>query len=68
MRIPITMCHGNQPTPEDKPLTAEHFDRLMKIAAELQFQSINYDELAAWRAGVGRGRRGIGPSQRPGRR
>ena len=53
MRIPITMCHGIQPNPADKPLTAEHFDRLMKIAADLQFQSINYDDLAAWRTGAG---------------
>ncbi len=55
MRIPITMCHGIRPnvTGGDlrHPLTAEHFSRLMGIAAEMGFQSINYDDLASWRAG-----------------
>ena len=54
MRIPITMCHGIRPTGSataPHPLTAEHFDRLMKIAADMGFTSINYDDLAAWRAG-----------------
>ena len=54
MRIPITMCHGIRPagtatTPH--PLSAEHFDGLMKIAADMGFTSINYDDLAAWREG-----------------
>ena len=37
MRIPITMCHG---TREDrqKPLTAEHLDRLVAIAGEMGFK------------------------------
>ena len=56
MRIPITMCHGIRPTVTGgdlrRPLTAEHFGRLMGIAAEMGFKSINYDDLAAWMAGT----------------
>ena len=53
MRIPITMCHGVHPSPPGNPRRFEQpqFDRLMKIAAEKGFQSINYDDLLAWRAG-----------------
>ena len=50
MRIPITMCHGIRPIHE-KPLTAEHLDSLVRIASELGFNSINYDDLADWRDG-----------------
>ena len=50
MRIPITMCHGIREDHE-KPLTAEHLDLLVAIASEMGFQSISYDDLAAWRAG-----------------
>ena len=50
MRIPITMCHGIRPD-HAKPLTAEHFDRLVAVASELGFHSIDYDDLAAWRDG-----------------
>ena len=50
MRIPITMCHGIRPG-GDKPLSVEHFDNLVKVAADLEFTSIDYDDLAAWRAG-----------------
>jgi peptidoglycan/xylan/chitin deacetylase (PgdA/CDA1 family) len=54
MKIPITMCHGVERKPSEKcPLTKEHFARLMKIVHEMGFQSINYDQLAAWRAGTG---------------
>ena len=56
MRIPITMCHGIRPVAAgalSKPLTEERFGQLMGIAAEMGFQSINYDQLAAWRAGTG---------------
>ena len=54
MKIPITMCHGTERKPSEKyPLPKEHFDRLMKIVRELDFTSINYDQLAAWRAGAG---------------
>lgn len=49
-RIPITMCHGIT-NGGGKPLTVEHFDGLMEIAAELGFQSVNYNDLDAWRAG-----------------
>ena len=52
MKIPITMCHGIA-TNHKKPLGEEHFDRLMKIASDLGFESIDYDDLAAWREGTG---------------
>lgn len=54
MRIPITMCHGIRTTTSEalpNPLSAEHFDSLMKIAADMGFESINYDDLEAWREG-----------------
>ena len=47
MRIPITMCHGINPS-GDYPLTAEHLERLVKIAAELNFESIDYNHLDQW--------------------
>ena len=50
MRIPITMCHGIRDDKE-KPLTKEHLDRLVSIAAGMGFQSVSYDDLAAWREG-----------------
>ena len=52
MRIPITMCHGVEREARGRPpLTAAHFDTLMGIAHDLGFRSVNYDDLAAWRAG-----------------
>ena len=51
MRIPITMCHGISEG-GDRPLTVDHLDRLMAIAAELGFRSVSYDDLAAWRDGT----------------
>ena len=55
MRIPITMCHGIRPTPggaaTPHALPVEHFDRLMKIAADMGFESISYNDLATWRDG-----------------
>ena len=51
MKIPITMCHGIR-TEHEKPLSAEHLDRLMRIASELRFESSNYDDLAAWHQGT----------------
>ena len=48
------MCHGIRPTGSattPHPLPTEHFDRLMKIAADMGFTSIDYDDLAAWREG-----------------
>lgn len=48
------MCHGVQRKAEGNlPLTAEHFDRLIRIARELEFDSIHYDDLARWRDGTG---------------
>ena len=51
-RIPITMCHGVRPQ-GDTPLTAAHLDRLMGVASEMGFSSIDYDDLDAWRRGTG---------------
>ncbi|MCE5278957.1 MAG: polysaccharide deacetylase family protein [Planctomycetaceae bacterium] len=47
MRIPITMCHGCGGGP--RPLDAERFERYFAIARRLGFESISYDDLAAWR-------------------
>ena len=47
MRIPITMCHGIRDD-GDKPLPVAHLDALMRIAKELGFSSITYDDLDAW--------------------
>jgi len=44
------MCHGISRKGE-KPLTVERLEALMKIAADLGFHSISYDDLAAWRGG-----------------
>ncbi len=52
MKIPITMCHGISPS-GDYPLSTEHFAELVGIAGEMGFSSIDYDQLAAWRAGQG---------------
>jgi len=53
MKIPITMCHGIN-VKVQPPLAADHFDRLIRIASEMGFQSITYDELWDWREGSGR--------------
>lgn len=57
MRIPITMCHGTNPkggtAERPMPLDAGRFDRYFSIARELGFESISYDDLAAWRADEG---------------
>ena len=53
VRIPITMCHGINPN-GDYPLTAEHLEKLVKIAAEMNFSSINYDQLSQWFRGEGK--------------
>ena len=52
MRIPITMCHGIV-TEGERPLTVEHLDKLVRIASEMGFESIDYDDLANWRGGNG---------------
>ena len=46
------MCHGIV-TEGDNPLAVDHLDGLVGIASELGFQSVDYDDLAAWRAGSG---------------
>src|SRR4051794_15562764 len=52
MRVPISMCHVVERGARGRaPLTAAHFDGQMHIAHDLGFQSITYDDLAAWRAG-----------------
>ncbi len=49
MRIPITMSHGTDQIPGQRnPLTKALFAQLVAIAQELGFQSISYDDLAAW--------------------
>src|ERR1043166_9150417 len=55
-RIPITMCHGIDPGNPDPwlSLSKEHFEDLIRTASEMGFQSINYDDLAAWRQSDGR--------------
>jgi len=52
MRIPITMCHGVNPN-RDMPLDAARFAAYFRMAADMGFESISYDQLAAWRAGDG---------------
>jgi peptidoglycan/xylan/chitin deacetylase (PgdA/CDA1 family) len=42
------MCHGINPK-GDYPLTEDHFDALVKIARDMAFESINYNDLDAWR-------------------
>jgi len=53
-RIPITMSHGIDAENPDPwlSLSREHFEDLVRTAAEMGFQSINYDDLAAWRQGT----------------
>ncbi len=46
MRIPITMCHG-----VSEKLDISHFEHYFRIAREMSFESISYDDLAAWRSG-----------------
>ena len=48
MRIPITMCHG-----VTDRLTLERFEQYLRIARELEFSTINYDQLYAWLTGAG---------------
>ena len=50
MRIPITMCHGVNPKREP-PLDVGHFANYFRMASEMAFESISYDQLAAWRGG-----------------
>ena len=52
MRIPITMCHGIRDDGE-KPLPVKRLDALMRVASEMGFSSITYDQFADWRDGTG---------------
>ncbi len=54
-RIPITMCHGIDATNPDPwlALSKPHFDDLVRTASEMGFESINYNQLDAWRNGKG---------------
>lgn len=53
VRIPITMCHGidhvGYPPQIPHPLPADRLTELMKIAHDMGFESISYDDLEAWR-------------------
>jgi peptidoglycan/xylan/chitin deacetylase (PgdA/CDA1 family) len=44
------MCHGIR-VEHEKPLGVERFDQRVAIASEMGFESIDYDDLAGWRAG-----------------
>lgn len=50
MRIPITMCHGVN-LKREPPLDAEHLADYFRSASEMGFESISYDQLAAWKGG-----------------
>jgi peptidoglycan/xylan/chitin deacetylase (PgdA/CDA1 family) len=57
-RIPILMSHGVErraygDAREWPQLTDAHFARLMGVVADLGFEAITYDDLAAWRDGSG---------------
>ena len=52
VRIPILMSHGIV-TSGEKTLTVEQFRNLMKIAKDMGFESINYDDLYNWQQGKG---------------
>ena len=45
------MCHGTSAKSMNRPLTCDHFALLMRIPAEMGFESIGYDQLEAWRTG-----------------
>jgi len=53
-RIPILMSHGIEriPFPDWPQMTAAQFERLMGVVADLGFETIAYDQLAAWREGA----------------
>ena len=50
LRIPITMCHGVY-IKDKNPLDMEHFRNYFRIASEMKFNSISYDQLALWQNG-----------------
>lgn len=47
MRIPITMCHGIDT--ENGPLDVPHYAHEFRVASEMGFHSISYEQLAAWK-------------------
>ena len=47
-RIPITMCHGVDP---EGRLIMERYRNYFRIASEMQFTSISYDQLERWQHG-----------------
>ncbi|MCE9613700.1 MAG: polysaccharide deacetylase family protein [Lentisphaerae bacterium] len=49
-RIPITMCHGVDPS-RKQPLTLDRFETYFRMAADMGFTSISYDDLEAWFSG-----------------
>jgi len=55
MKIATIVCHGIRPkgsgTIIPNPLPADQLERLVKIAHDMGFESISYDDLAGWRAG-----------------
>jgi peptidoglycan/xylan/chitin deacetylase (PgdA/CDA1 family) len=54
MLIPAIVCHGIRPIGSGRipnPLTADHFEALIKITSEMGFESISYDQLAKWQEG-----------------
>jgi len=52
MRIPVTMCHGIDASNPDPwlALSRERFEAFVGVAVEMGFVSVNYDDLASWRA------------------
>ena len=50
-RVAITMCHDIDTESAETPLSPEHFDALVREAADLGFASMDYDRLEAWRLG-----------------
>ena len=48
LKIPITMCHGI-----NRHLTLARFEQYLRVATELGFATINYDQLYAWLTGSG---------------
>lgn len=48
MRIPITMCHGIVYWKREIPLDAGRLETYFKIAADMGFESISYNDLENW--------------------
>lgn len=50
LRIPITIAHSVDPK-RKLPMTLDRFETYFRIAAEMGFHSISYDQLEAWMEG-----------------